>query len=204
MAAREQRPALVLAPPGPRRRAGLVHSGTLARTRFRGTRGAAGPSLAERSPRGAAVARPCASTPTRIPGRIIMTAMEAFEALGVIRWPLTFSLLVVVALALWSLALVRRSAMPGRHAKAWIDAILFWGGFAAISGVLGSLIGIIITFQFIELAGEVRAALVAGGIKVALLSAALGTLILAVASLLWFGLQLRWRMLVAQHADIPA
>lgn len=133
-----------------------------------------------------------------------MTAMEAFEALGVIRWPLTFSLLVVVALALWSLALVRRSAMPGRHAKAWIDAILFWGGFAAISGVLGSLIGIIITFQFIELAGEVRAALVAGGIKVALLSAALGTLILAVASLLWFGLQLRWRMLVAQHADIPA
>ena len=133
-----------------------------------------------------------------------MTAMEAFEALGVIRWPLTFSLLVVVALALWSLALVRRSAMPGRHAKAWIDAILFWGGFAAISGVLGSLIGIIITFQFIELAGEVRAALVAGGIKVALLSSALGTLILAVASLLWFGLQLRWRMLVAQHADIPA
>jgi len=133
-----------------------------------------------------------------------MTAMEAFEALGVIRWPLTFSLLVVVALALWSLALVRRSAMPGRHAKAWIDAILFWGGFAAISGVLGSLIGIIITFQFIELAGEVRATLVAGGIKVALLSSALGTLILAVASLLWFGLQLRWRMLVAQHADSPA
>ena len=87
-----------------------------------------------------------------------MTAMEAFEALGVIRWPLTFSLLVVVALALWSLALVRRSAMPGRHAKAWIDAILFWGGFAAISGVLGTLVGIIITFQFIELAGEVRAA----------------------------------------------
>ncbi len=44
-----------------------------------------------------------------------MTAMEAFEALGVIRWPLTFSLLVVVALALWSLALVWRSAMPARQ-----------------------------------------------------------------------------------------
>ena len=133
-----------------------------------------------------------------------MTAMEAFEALGVIRWPLTFSLLVVVALALWSLALVRRSAMPGRHAKAWIDAILFWGGFAAISGVLGTLVGIIITFQFIELAGEVRASLVAGGIKVALLNSALGTLILAVASLLWFGLQLRWRFLIAEHTGGPA
>ena len=133
-----------------------------------------------------------------------MTAMEAFEALGVIRWPLTFSLLVVVALALWSLALVWHSAMPSRHAKAWIDAILFWGGFAAISGVLGTLVGIIITFQFIELAGEVVATLVAGGIKVALLSSALGTLILAVASLLWFALQLRWRILIAQHADSPA
>ncbi len=95
-------------------------------------------------------------------------------------------------------------SLPGRHAKAWIDAILFWGGFAAVSGVLGTLVGIIITFQFIELAGEVRATLVAGGIKVALLSSALGTLILAVASLLWFGLQLRWRTLVAEHADSPA
>ena len=133
-----------------------------------------------------------------------MTAMEAFEALGVIRWPLTFSLLVVVALALWSLSLVRRSAMPGRHAKAWIDAILFWGGFAAISGVLGTLVGIIITFQFIELAGEVRASMVAGGIKFSLLSSALGTLILAVASLLWFGLQLRWRFLIAEHTGGPA
>ena len=49
------------------------------------------------------------------------------------------------------------------------------------------------------LAGEVRATLVAGGIKVALLSSALGTLILAVASLLWFGLQLRWRFLIAEQ-----
>ena len=132
-----------------------------------------------------------------------MTAMEAFHALGVIRWPLTFSLLVVVALALWSLPLVWRGATPDRHAKTWIDAILFWGAFAAISGVLGTLIGIIIAFQFIELAGEVEATLVAGGLKVALLSSALGTLILALASVLWFALQLRWRFLIAQHADAP-
>ncbi|MYH50538.1 MAG: hypothetical protein F4020_09975 [Gammaproteobacteria bacterium] len=204
MAGREQRPALDLTAPGPRRRAGLVHSRTLARTRFQRARRAAGPPLAGHSHRDAGGVRPCASTPTRIPGRIVMTAMEAFRALGVIRWPLTFSLLVVVALALWSLALVWRNAMPGRHAKAWIDAILFWGGFAAISGVLGTLVGIIITFQFIELAGEVRATLVAGGIKVALLSSALGTLILAVASLLWFGLQLRWRFLIAEHTGGPA
>lgn len=133
-----------------------------------------------------------------------MTAMEAFEALGVIRWPLTFSLLVVVALALWSLPLVWRDTVPDRHARTWIDAILFWGAFAAISGVLGTLVGIIIAAQAIEIMGGLSDTLVWGGIKVALLSSALGTLILAVASLLWFGLQLRWRFLIAEHADSPA
>ncbi len=133
-----------------------------------------------------------------------MTTMEAFEALGVIRWPLTFSLLAVVGLALWSLRLVRPGAMPDRHAKTWIDAILFWGGFAAVSGVLGTLVGIVIAAQVIEVMDGLSAALVWGGIKVALLSSALGTLILAFASLLWFGLQLRWRFLIAEHADSPA
>lgn len=133
-----------------------------------------------------------------------MTAMEAFEALGVIRWPLTFSMLAIVALALWSLPLVWPGAMPGRHAKTWIDAILFWGGFAAVTGVLGTLVGIIIAAQAIETMGGLSDTLVWGGIKVALLSSALGTLILAVASLLWFGLQFRWRFLIAKHADNPA
>lgn len=133
-----------------------------------------------------------------------MTAMEAFHALGVIRWPLTFSLLAVAALALWSLPLLWRGTMPDRHAKAWIDAILFWGGFAAVAGVLGTLVGIIIAAQAIETMGGLSDTLVWGGIKVALLSSALGTLILAVASLLWFALQLRWRFLIAEHAGGPA
>lgn len=133
-----------------------------------------------------------------------MTAMEAFEALGVIRWPLTFSMLAIAALALWSLPLVWRGAMPGRHARTWIDAILFWGGFAAVTGVLGTLVGIIIAAQAIETMGGLSDTLVWGGIKVALLSSALGTLILAVASLLWFVLQFRWRFLIAKHAESPA
>lgn len=133
-----------------------------------------------------------------------MTAIEAFRALGVIRWPLTFSLLAVVGLGLLSLWLVKSDAMPDRHAKTWIDAILFWGVFAAISGVVGTLVGIILSAQAIEAMGELSATVVWGGIKVALLSSALGILILAFASLLWFGLQFRWRFLIAKHADGPA
>jgi biopolymer transport protein ExbB len=45
---------------------------------------------------------------------------------------------------------------------------------APLLGFLGTVIGMIIAFQAIEVAGEVEATLVAGGIKVALLTTAAG------------------------------
>jgi biopolymer transport protein ExbB len=48
---------------------------------------------------------------------------------------------------------------------------------APLLGFLGTVIGMIIAFQSIELAGEVEATLVAGGIKVALLTTAAGLVI---------------------------
>jgi len=124
-----------------------------------------------------------------------------WETLGVIRWPLAFSFLAVVLLTLWSASRMFRSgAGPDLRTRTWIDAILFWGGFAFISGILGTLVGIIIAAQSIERAGAVEATLVWGGIKIALGSSALGALILALAALCWFALQLRWRLL---RADLP-
>jgi hypothetical protein len=125
-----------------------------------------------------------------------------WESVGFIRWPLTLSFLAVVILALWSAAkLFRSGATPDLRSKAWVDAILFWGGFAVISGVLGTLVGIIIASQAIEATGDVSTTLVWGGIKVAMLSSALGMMILAFAALLWFALQLRWRLLFAESAE---
>jgi len=72
---------------------------------------------------------------------------------------------------------------------------------APLFGFLGTVIGMIIAFQSIEAAGEVEATLVAGGIKVALLSSATGVLILGFAALLWFALQFRWRMLQADEVE---
>ncbi|MEJ2204114.1 MAG: MotA/TolQ/ExbB proton channel family protein, partial [Gemmatimonadota bacterium] len=48
---------------------------------------------------------------------------------------------------------------------------------APLLGFLGTVIGMIIAFQSIEAAGEVEATLVAGGIKVALLTTAAGLMI---------------------------
>ena len=121
---------------------------------------------------------------------------EIWYSMGFMRWPLAFSLAWVVALALFSsFRLFRPGATPDPHTKAWLDAILFWGGFAVICGVLGTLVGIIIAAQAIEAMGEVSTTLVWGGIKVALLTSVFGVLILALAALIWFVLQLRWRLL---------
>lgn len=121
-----------------------------------------------------------------------------FGELGFMRWPMSFSLVVAVLLTLWSARrLMGKRAGPDLRTKALIDAILFWGGFAAVSGVLGSLFGIIRAFQMIEAAGEVTTPLVAFGYRVALSSSSLGLLILLFAALAWFPLQLRWRFLLA-------
>ena len=60
------------------------------------------------------------------------------------------------------------------------------------------MVGIVLAAQSIEAAGEVSTSLVAGGLKVAVLSAAFGLMILFFSSLIWFGLQFRWRMLVGE------
>jgi len=128
-----------------------------------------------------------------------------WQDMGFIRYPLAFSLVSVLFLAVWSSArLFRAHAGADLETKTWLDAILFWGGFAMIAGVLGTLVGVIVAAQSIEAAGEISTTLVWGGIKIALLSSALGFLILALAALLWFVLQLRWRLLQAEGAEAHA
>ncbi|GMV06770.1 MAG: hypothetical protein AMXMBFR53_30450 [Gemmatimonadota bacterium] len=120
--------------------------------------------------------------------------------IGFIRYPLALSFLVVTALAVWMAA---RLYQPGARAdlrtRTWVDAILFWGGFAMVAGVLGTLVGIVIAAQSIEAAGAIHPGLIWGGIRVALESTVVGTLILVWAALLWFTLQLRWRLIEARE-----
>jgi hypothetical protein len=109
---------------------------------------------------------------------------------------------VIIALASYSsVRLLRPSAGADLKSKVFVDAILFGGGFAAIIGVLGTLVGIVVTDQAIEAAGYISTTLVAAALRVALLTSAFGVLILAGSAVVWFALQLRWRLLEA--ADAP-
>lgn len=126
--------------------------------------------------------------------------IELWEAMGFIRYPLTFSSMVILALVLYSsVRLFEGDARTLPMTRTWTDAVLFWGGFAFITGVLGTLLGIVLAAQSIEQAGTVSPMLVWGGIKVALYSSVFGLLVLAASSLAWFALHLRWRALASRE-----
>ncbi len=127
---------------------------------------------------------------------------ELWQSMGFMGYPLAFTCVVIFALTSYStVRLFRPSAWADVRSKVFVDAILFWGGFASIVGMLGTLIGIVIAAQAIEAAGGISTTLAWGGIKVALLTSAFGVLILAGSSLVWFALQLRWRLLEASAAQ---
>ena len=125
-----------------------------------------------------------------------------WEALGFVRWPMIVCFLAVVVLGFWaSLRLFRPKASPEMRTKAWLDGVLVWGYLAFLNGILGGVVGIILAIQAIEAEGRVLATAMAPGIKMSLLSLAFGTMILGFAVLLWYVLQLRWRLRQAAVAE---
>ncbi len=127
---------------------------------------------------------------------------ELFESGGYMMYPLTMTCFVIFVLTSYStVRLFRPSAWADAKSKVFVDAILFWGGFASVIGMLGTLIGVMIAAQYVEAAGSVSTAIAWGAIKVALLTSAFGILILAGSSRAWFALQLRWRLLDASASQ---
>jgi hypothetical protein len=118
---------------------------------------------------------------------------EMFRYGGFMMYPMTLCAIAVFGLsgrAAWGMRAA--SAHPGESAPVGFHGVLFWGIYASVLGVLGTVVGVALTAQSIEAAGEVRVALVSGGIRVALITTIYGLLILLLAALLWFGLQ-QWR-----------
>lgn len=126
---------------------------------------------------------------------------STLQMVGFWRWPLVVCFGLVVALGLWSAArLFRSGGSPDPRTRVWVDATLFWGLFALVCGALGSVMGVIRAFQGFETAGTFMSPLVAPGVVMATVTPLLGLSVLAVAALLWFFLQLRWRLLAIERA----
>ena len=121
--------------------------------------------------------------------------------LGFVRWPLSLCLLMVVVFTLIAVATLARSGgARSIKTKIWIDAVGVWGFLAFLSGLLGASVGLIRALQGAERAGTMASAEAAAGLVMATVSPSLGTAVFAVAVLVWFLLQLRWRLAGADAA----
>ena len=127
---------------------------------------------------------------------VVAVPPEAFGMLdlfdgGFMVYPLIACAALVVSLGAWNTwSLSRPGARPDPILRTRIDAVLFWGAFSVVIGVLGTVVGVMVTAQSIGMAGSVHATLVWGGIRVALITTVLGLLVLALAALIWIGLRL--------------
>lgn len=116
---------------------------------------------------------------------------------GVMMYPLLGVTLVMLVLAVRAWVRLRGGDVGQVTTGAGIDAVLFWGAYAAVLGVLGTLVGIAQAAGFIEAAPSISPAMIWGGIKVALWTTIYGLLVFAIALLLWFGLRYGHRRSVA-------
>lgn len=115
---------------------------------------------------------------------------------GVAMYPLLVIGVAVVALIVKG---ARRLAAGAADAavEIGIDAILFWGAFGVVVGVIGTLVGIVEAARAIEAAGGASAPLVWGGVRVSLITTISALLVFGIAALGWFVLRTVYRRRVA-------
>jgi len=103
-------------------------------------------------------------------------------------------LILAAALAMAVLSvragLRRRGRERSASVAADLDGILFWGGFAAALGVLGTVIGVSQMARAVQAAGSVSPGLAWSGLRVALVTTVFGLGTFVLALLVWFAL--RW------------
>lgn len=112
---------------------------------------------------------------------------------GIMMWVMTVAGVLMLAVAVRAALRLRGSSDDAAEAMAGADAALFWGAFAGLLGLLGTLIGIMQAARAISRAGEVSAALAWAGVRVTLITAVYGLLIVLTGLLFWGALRLAVR-----------
>lgn len=109
-------------------------------------------------------------------------------------WPIILLTLVIGLLFLWNVGflifLAVRPNSPSAGRRKSIDAVLFWGGVAAVLGLLGQWLGIHKLTRVLHEQGVVSPSMVAYGISESLLTPLAGMVVLVGAVFLWS--LLRW------------
>ncbi len=104
---------------------------------------------------------------------------------------LTILLVIILAISVYFAVMISsgKSAKKNNfwHQLSYIKSV---GMFTMITGILGQLIGLLMAFQAIEGANDISPAILAGGLKVSMITTLYGIFINLLAILLWFLLDL--------------
>jgi biopolymer transport protein ExbB/TolQ len=126
--------------------------------------------------------------------------MDFFKEGGFFMWPILIIAIVIVALAVRSWTRTRTLEGPDAVLETTVDAVLFWGVWVLVVGLLGTFTGIYLAAGAIERAPAVNPAMIWGGVRVALTTTVAGFVVFTVAALLWMGLRFMYRRKVAAQA----
>ncbi|HKJ93208.1 MAG TPA: MotA/TolQ/ExbB proton channel family protein [Longimicrobiales bacterium] len=118
---------------------------------------------------------------------------QTFQEGGVMMWPLLILAVTVVVLTVRGWVRVSHVDGPDPVVETGVDAVVFWGAWSVVLGLLGTIVGIYIAAGFIEAAPAVSPQIIWGGIRVALTTLVFGLLIFAVSAVAWFVLRTRYR-----------
>jgi biopolymer transport protein ExbB/TolQ len=104
---------------------------------------------------------------------------------------LTILLVIIVAVSVYFAVVIANGKAKAKenftHQLKYVKSI---GLFTMITGVLGQLIGLFLAFTAIESAQDISPALLAGGLKVSMITTLTGTFIYLISILIWFVLDL--------------
>ncbi len=123
--------------------------------------------------------------------------MEFFKQGGFFMWPILVISIVIAVLAVWAFVRTRDLDGPDAVVETGIDAVLFWGVWVVVVGLLGTFTGIYLAAGVIEQAAAVSPAVIWSGIRIALTTTLFGLFVFCVAALMWLGLRVSYRRRVA-------
>ena len=107
-------------------------------------------------------------------------------------WGLVLSALILLNLGLvtWSLtSLLGAQGKIGPGVRNRINAVLFWGIFGAVAGILGQVNGIYLALRIISAAPEISPPVIMEGFTISFLPTIMGLFLLLASALAWMVLR---------------
>lgn len=128
--------------------------------------------------------------------------IEWFMSGGFFMWLVLGAGLVSLGLAVDAGRRLTGGPVDEPAVRAEIDAVLFWGGFASLLGLIGTLGGVAQMARYVERAGSVSAGVAWSGVRVALITTVFGLIVLGLSLLAWFALRagLRVTNVLGKHS----